>query len=166
MGLRQKNFKIFYNTQRFEPLSNFVDQGSNVNFQPSFQPYKEVIAIKFCLTSHVHIHMYTQHTTHTHAKLLLYSTGPPGSPTVTVSEVGVDSFTLTWTVPQPDIDEVCGPVQYNVTMDSITTTMTMASITYSELNHTTAYTIIVTPFNNAGSSPPANITVTTLTPSG
>lgn len=78
----------------------------------------------------------------------------------------MDSFTLTWTVPQPDIDEVCGPVQYNVTMDDNTTTITMASVTYSGLNDTTAYTIIVTPFNDAGSSPPANITVTTLTPSG
>ena len=34
-----KNFKIFNDTQRFEPSSKFVNKGFKVNFQPLFQPY-------------------------------------------------------------------------------------------------------------------------------
>ena len=55
---------------------------------------------------------------------------------------------------------------YNVTLDGVTTTTTYNNITYTGLNHMTDYTIIVTPYNNIGPSTPANITVTTLIPSG
>ena len=32
-------FEIFYDTRRFEPLLNFVNEGLKVNFQPLFHPY-------------------------------------------------------------------------------------------------------------------------------
>ena len=55
---------------------------------------------------------------------------------------------------------------YNVTLDNVTNTTSMTNITYSGLDHTTNYTVVVTPYNSAGPGTPANITVTTLIPSG
>ena len=91
-------------------------------------------------------------------------TGPPRFPTIRVSEVRLDSFTISWNV-IPDVNNVCCPVMYNVTLDNVTNTTSMTNITYSGLNHTTNYTVVVIPYNNAGSGTPANITVTTLIPS-
>ena len=93
-------------------------------------------------------------------------TGPPRSPTIRDEDVRLDSFTISWTV-MPDVNNVCGPVMYNVTFDDdVTNTTSMTNITYSGLNYTTDYTVVVIPYNNAGPGTPANITVTTLIPSG
>ena len=95
-------------------------------------------------------------------------TGPPRSPIIRVEDIScrLDSFTISWTV-TPDINNVCGPVMYNVTLDNGVTNITsMTNITYSGLNHTTDYTVVVIPYNNAGPGTPANITVTTLIHSG
>ena len=92
--------------------------------------------------------------------------GPPSSPTITVEDVRLYSFTISWTV-IPDVNSVCGPVMYNVTLDDdVTNTTSMTNITYSGLNHTTNYTAVVVPYNNAGPGTSANVTVTTLVPSG
>ena len=51
---------------------------------------------------------------------------------------------------------------YNVTLDDdVTNATSMINITYSGLNHSTNYTVVVVPYNNAGPETPANITVTT-----
>ena len=56
---------------------------------------------------------------------------------------------------------------YNVTLDDgVTNTTSMTNITYSGLSHATNYTVVVVPYNNAGPGIPANITVTTIIPSG
>ena len=55
---------------------------------------------------------------------------------------------------------------FNVTLDGVTNTTALTNITYSGLNNMTNHTVIVTPYNNVGTGPPADITVTTLTPSG
>ena len=92
--------------------------------------------------------------------------GPPRSPTIIAQDIRLDSFTISWTV-TADINNVCGPVMYNVTLDdSVTNTTSLTNITYSGLNDTTNYTVVVVPYNNAGQGIPANITVTTLIPSG
>ena len=91
--------------------------------------------------------------------------GPPSAPIITVDDVTLDSCTISWTV-TPDISNVCGPVMYNVTLDGDTDATSMTNFIYSGLNDTTNYTVIVTPYNNARAGTPANITVTTLVPSG
>ena len=89
--------------------------------------------------------------------------GPPSSLTITVKDIRLDSFTISWTV-IPDVNNVCGPVMYDITFDDdVTITTSMTSITYDGLNHTTDYTVIVVPYNNAGPGTPANVTVTTCT---
>ena len=56
---------------------------------------------------------------------------------------------------------------YNVTLDDgVNNTTSMTNITYSGLNHTTDYTVVIVQYNNTGPGIPANITVTTLIPSG
>lgn len=56
---------------------------------------------------------------------------------------------------------------YNVTLDGTSIIVTsMTNITYGGLTPLTNYSVIVTPYNNAGAGTPANITVTTLTPPG
>ena len=56
---------------------------------------------------------------------------------------------------------------YNVTLDNgDTNTTSMNNFTYSGLNHTTDYTVVMIPYNNAGPGTPANIIVTTLFSSG
>ena len=91
--------------------------------------------------------------------------GPPSSPTITVEDIRLNS-SISWTV-IPDVNSVCGPVMYNVTFDDdVTNATSMTNVTYSELNHTTNYTVVVVPYNNAGPGTSANITVTTLVPSG
>ena len=93
-------------------------------------------------------------------------TGPPRSPIIRVEDIRLDSFTISWTVIL-DVNNMCGPVIYNVTLDNgVTNTTSMSNFTYSGLNHTTNYTVVVIPYNNAGSGTPANITVTTLIASG
>ena len=85
---------------------------------------------------------------------------PSRSPTIRVEDIRPYSFTISWTVITDD--SVCGPVMYNVTLDNdVTNTTSMINITYSGLNHTTNYTVVVVPYNNAGPGIPANITVTT-----
>ena len=92
--------------------------------------------------------------------------GPPRSPTFAVQDIRLNSFTISWTV-TADVNNVCGPVMYNVTLDdSVTNTTSLTNITYSGLNDTTNYTVVVVSYNNAGLGIPANITVTTLIPSG
>ena len=92
--------------------------------------------------------------------------GPPRSPTITVQDVRLDSFTISWAV-IADANNVCGPVMYNVTLDdSVTNTTSLTNITYSGLNDATNYTVVVVPYNNVGLGISANITVTTLISSG
>ena len=87
--------------------------------------------------------------------------GPPRSLTIRVEDIRLYSFTISWTVITDD-DSVCGPMMYNVTLDDVVTNTTlMTNITYSGLNHSTNYNVVVVPYNNAGSGIPANITVTT-----
>ena len=99
-------------------------------------------------------------------------TGPPSSLTITIDDIRLDSFTISWTV-IADVNNVCGPVMYNVTLDNdvtnttlMTITTSMTNITYDGLNDTTNYTVVVVPYNNAGPGTPANVTVYTLSPSG
>ena len=94
-------------------------------------------------------------------------TGPPSSPPIRDEDIRLDRFTISWTIVS-DVNNVCGPVMYNVTLvdDGVTNTTSMTNITYSGLNHTTNYTVVVIPYNNAGLGTPANITGTTLIPSG
>ena len=93
-------------------------------------------------------------------------TGPPSSLTITVDDIRLDSFNISWTV-IADVNNVCGPVMYNVTLDDdVTITTSMTNITYDGLNDTTNYTVVVVPYNNAGPGTPANVTVYTLSPSG
>ena len=92
-------------------------------------------------------------------------TGPPRSPIIRVEDIRLDSFTISWTVIH-DVNDVCGPLMYNVTLDNgVTNTTSMTNFTYSGLSHTTDYTVVVIPYNNAGPGTPANIIVTTLIPS-
>ena len=59
---------------------------------------------------------------------------------------------------------------YNVTLiyndNEITNSTTTDYIKYTNLNTQTLYTVVIVPINNAGAGRPANVTVTTLTPSG
>ena len=85
--------------------------------------------------------------------------GPPISPTIRVEDIRLDGFTISWTA-IPDVNSVCGPVLYNITLDDgVADTSSKANITYSELWHTTNHTVVVVPYNNAGPGIPANITV-------
>ena len=105
-------------------------------------------------------------TSHWCVILLMHFTGPPRSPIIRVEDMRLDSFTISWTV-IPDVNYVCGPLMYNVTLDNgVTNTTSMTNFTYSGLSHTTDYTVVVIPYNNAGPGTPANITVTTLIASG
>ena len=93
-------------------------------------------------------------------------TGPPSSLTITIEDIRLDSFTISWTV-IADVNNVCGPVMYNVTLDDDETIITsMTNITYDKLNDTANHTVVIVPYNNAGPGTPANVTVYTLRPSG
>ena len=53
---------------------------------------------------------------------------------------------------------------YNVTFDNdVTNTTSVTNVTYDGLNHTTDYSVVIVPYNNAGPGTPANVTVTTCT---
>ena len=90
----------------------------------------------------------------------------PSSPTISVNNVALYSFTISWTV-TPDVNTTCEPLMYNVTLDDdFTNTTLLTSYTFSELSNETDYTVVVASFYYEGPESPANITVTTLTPSG
>ena len=55
---------------------------------------------------------------------------------------------------------------FNVTLDGVTTTTQLTNITYSGLNNMINHTVIVIPYNNVGTGPPATMNIITLTPSG
>ena len=86
----------------------------------------------------------------------------PPTPTITVSGIGLDTITTTWTISDYDRD-VCGPLEYNVTGPLVSITSTGDSmITYIGLSPNTSYTITVTPNNSAGHGQSASTVVKTL----
>ena len=90
----------------------------------------------------------------------------PSTPTITVDNVALYKFTISWTV-TPDVNTTCGPLMYNVTLDNgVTNTTSLTSYTFSGLSYESEYTVVVASFYYGGPEAPANITVTTLTPSG
>ena len=90
----------------------------------------------------------------------------PSAPTITVDNVELYNFTISWTV-TPDVNVTCGPPMYNVTLDNgVTYTTSLTSYTFSGLSNETDYTVVVASFYYGRPEAPANITVTTLTPSG
>jgi len=89
----------------------------------------------------------------------------PPTPTTTVTGIGLNTITTTWTISDYDQD-VCGLLEYNVTISDpliISSTSTGDSlITYTGLSPNTSYTITVTPNNSAGHGQSASIVVKTL----
>ena len=96
-------------------------------------------------------------------------TGPPPTPTITATDIGLITITISWTIPDYDPDNVCGPVTYRVTIsgpdinDTDTTDANM--ITFTRLTPNTNYTITIAPYNSAGGGTP-NMTMVMIRPTG
>ena len=94
----------------------------------------------------------------------------PDTPTVTVTDIGLDRFTVSWTDSSNDPNAVCGTVKYNVTVSGPTNdeiiNVEVNNSTFTGLTNSSSYTVTITPYNNAGAGPPAMMQVITLTPSG
>ena len=99
----------------------------------------------------------------------VYLTDMSPTPTITVNDVGPSIITISWTIPDYDPDNVCGPVMYRVTIsgpdinDTDTTDTTMN--TFTRLTPNTNYTITITPYNSAGDGTP-NTTIEMTLPTG
>ena len=96
-------------------------------------------------------------------------TGPPTTPTIIDTDIGISTITISWTVLGYDPDNVCGPVMYRVTIsgpdinDTDTTDTNM--YTFTGLTPNTNYTITITPYNSAGDGTP-NTTMGMTLPTG
>ena len=94
--------------------------------------------------------------------------GPPLTLNIIVTEVALDSFTVSWDVFSHD---ACGGVVHTVRLSKgiqiiVENMTTMNTISYSGLNDTTLYGVSVFATNRAGPGSAMNVNVTTLTPAG
>ena len=94
--------------------------------------------------------------------------GPPLAPNVLVTEITLNSFSITW---DTFSHNACGGLIYNIMlfngMQLITENVTTnSSMTFTGLNTTSLYVLSVSATNNAGQGPTMSVNVTTLTPTG
>ena len=94
--------------------------------------------------------------------------GCPLTPNLTITEVALSSFSITWDTFSHD---ACGVLTYNVRLFNgiqfITENVTTDnSITFTGLNNTSLYIVSVFATNNAGQGSTISVNVTTLTPTG
>jgi len=85
------------------------------------------------------------------------------TPSITVTEIGMNTITISWTNSSSDPDNVCGPVMYKVTISGSdinnTNTTNTNMNTFTGLIPNTNYTITIMPYNEA---PPDSIEVITM----
>ena len=90
--------------------------------------------------------------------LVYLLTGPPGDISdiiIPPDTITACSFVVQWS--KPYSDQMCGPVQYTITVTTggdmiITDTTTLTHYDVTGLNNNTVYHVTVTASNNAGSS--------------
>jgi len=98
--------------------------------------------------------------------LFIYSAAPPIS-TITVTGIGMTTINLSWTIPEYDLDGVCGSVMYRVmisgpNINDMENTTSNNMYMFTGLTPNTNYTITITPYNNAGNGAPNSVEVMTL----
>ena len=89
---------------------------------------------------------------------------------IKITDIGIYTITVSWTIPDYDPNNVCGPVMYRVTISGpdINDTDTTDTImyTFTGLTPNTNYTITITPYNSAGEGTPEIEVVMTMMPTG
>jgi len=101
--------------------------------------------------------------------VLLDLTGTLSIQSIKIIDIGIYTITVSWTIPDYDPNNVCGPVMYRVTIsgpdinDTDTTDTNMN--TFTGLTPNTNYTITITPYNRAGDGMP-NVTMVMTLPTG